>query len=136
MGSMRQIKFELVVLLLAILAGIYLWAMGYANAHDIYGGVHGKDGQLCCGAEDCNPTVYRESNGQFEFRLRDNTWQVIPTDRITWLPIPGDTLSDESHLAHICYRPILSTDYNNEYTHNRIVGNIYLYCAFIPPGGT
>ena len=30
------------------------------SAHDIYTGVHGKNGQLCCGGTDCAVTSYRE----------------------------------------------------------------------------
>ena len=38
-----------------------------ASAHDIYTGVHGKNGQLCCGGDDCAATSFRERGGQFEF---------------------------------------------------------------------
>ena len=31
-----------------------------ASAHDIYTGVKGKDGLLCCGGNDCAATTYRE----------------------------------------------------------------------------
>ena len=41
-----------------------------ASAHDIYTGVHGKNGQLCCGGDDCAATSYRERGGQYEFLTR------------------------------------------------------------------
>ena len=34
------------------------------SAHDIYTGVHGKNGQLCCGGTDCAVTSYREQGGR------------------------------------------------------------------------
>ncbi len=61
-----------------------------ANAHDIYTGVHGKNGQLCCGGNDCAATAYREQGGHYEFLTREQRWVSIPQERITFLPIPGD----------------------------------------------
>jgi hypothetical protein len=76
------------------LGGALLTAMtassSMAIAHDIYTGVHGQNGQLCCGGGDCAPTVYRERGGTFEFLTREREWVAIPQERITFLPIPGD----------------------------------------------
>ena len=58
----------------------------YAQAHDIYTGVHDKTGQLCCGGSDCAATLYRESGGHFEFLTREQRWVEIPEERITFLP--------------------------------------------------
>lgn len=106
-----------------------------ATAHDIYTGVHGKNGQLCCGGDDCAATTYRESAGGFEFLTRENKWVVIPQERITFLPIPGDPPSDDTHRAHLCYRAANDNDRSNGNSVN-VFGDIFLYCAFIPPGAT
>lgn len=113
-----------------------LFATTPAISHGIYSGVTGKDGQLCCGADDCSATVYRESGGNFQFLTRENEWVEIPTDRITFLPIPGDEIPPgETHHAHICYRPATHLDRVTPYKRANVFGDIYLWCAFIPPGG-
>ena len=103
------------------------------RAHDIYTGVHGKDGRLCCGGDDCAMTSYREHGGDFEFLTRDSRWIKIPPERITFLPVPGDPPSDNSHHAHLCYRQATDEDREGAYSSN-VFESIYLYCAFIPPG--
>jgi hypothetical protein len=103
------------------------------RAHDIYTGVHGKDGRLCCGGSDCAITSYREQGGAFEFLTRESRWVNIPPERITFLPVPGDPPSDDSHHAHLCYRQANDDDRAGPYSTN-VFDNIYLYCAFIPPG--
>jgi hypothetical protein len=116
--------------------GAVLFATTPAISHGIYSGVTGKDGQLCCGADDCSATVYRETGGTFEFLTREHTWVEIPSDRITFLPIPGDEIPPgETHRAHLCYRPATSLDRVTPYKRANVFGDIYLWCAFIPPGG-
>ena len=104
-----------------------------ASAHDIYTGVHGRNGTLCCGGNDCAATSYREHGGRFEFLTREQEWVEIPEERITFLPVPGDPPSDDSHRAHLCYRPALGIDQSGPAAVN-VFGSIFLYCAFIPPG--
>jgi hypothetical protein len=104
-------------------------------AHDIYTGVHGKNGQLCCGGDDCAVTSYRERGGQFEFLTREQRWVAIPEERITFLPVPGDPPNDDSHHAHLCYRAASDSDMKGPWVSN-VYGDIFLYCAFIPPGST
>jgi hypothetical protein len=113
---------------------IVVCSFSIAASHDIYTGVHDKDNHLCCGGTDCSATTYREKGGHFEFLTRENEWVTIPEDRITFLPIPGDPPSDDSHHAHICYRLADSGDLAGAYAHN-VFGPIFLYCSFIPPGG-
>jgi hypothetical protein len=107
--------------------------LSLSQAHEIYTGVHGKNGQLCCGGNDCAATVYRERGGTFEFLTRENEWVTIPEERITFLPIPGDPPSDDSHHAHLCYRTATPYDRVGQSAIN-VFENIFLYCAFIPPG--
>lgn len=124
--------------LLKIIVVAALWPL-QAEAHDIYIGIHGKNGQLCCGGSDCAATIYREHGGNFEFLTREDVgsvWVVIPADRITFLPIPGDSDEDGApDRAHLCYRPALPHDHVGLGASN-VFGPIYLYCAFIPPGAT
>ena len=105
------------------------------SAHDIYTGVHGKNGQLCCGGNDCASTSFRERGGHYEFLTREQQWVAIPQERITFLPIPGDRPSDDSHYAHLCYRQATDQDRVGAFSSN-VFEDIYLYCAFIPPGST
>jgi hypothetical protein len=110
----------------------FAFAMPVA-AHDIYTGLHGKNGQLCCGGTDCAVTSYREHAGRFEFLTRESQWIEIPEERITFLPIPGDAPDSEGHHAHLCYRLATDSDRLGPASSN-VFGDIFLYCAFIPPG--
>lgn len=107
-----------------------------ALPHEWYSGLHGKDGQLCCGADDCEPTVFEERHGDFYFYTREKHWVRIPAERITFLPVPGDESDPDPHRAHLCYRP--PGVYDNPSSANVFPddagGAIYLYCAFVPPG--
>jgi hypothetical protein len=121
-------------LLRAALGGALVFAsFSAAGAHDIYTGVHGKNGQLCCGGNDCAATLYRERGGHFEFLTREQRWVAIPEDRITFLPIPGDRDDSDTHRAHLCYRSATDSDRVGPLASN-VFDDIYLYCAFIPPG--
>jgi hypothetical protein len=105
------------------------------SAHDIYTGVYGRNGQLCCGGNDCASTFFRERGGSFEFLTREREWIPIPAERITFLPIPGDPPNDDSHHAHLCYRSATDNDRLGVASSN-VFRDIFLYCAFIPPGST
>lgn len=104
-----------------------------ANAHEIYTGLRNKDGLLCCGGQDCGVTSYRERGGTFEFLTREQTWVTIPQDHIQFIPIAGDPPSGDAHRAHLCYRSATPFD-REDPSSDRVFGDIYLYCAFIPPG--
>ncbi len=118
----------------AVLAAVLLAAsFSGASAHDIYTRLKGRDGMLCCGGNDCAATTYRERGGSFEFLTRERRWVSIPADRITFLPVPGDPPSNKSHHAHLCYRPALASDLIGGGASN-VFEDIYLFCAFIPPG--
>jgi hypothetical protein len=114
-------------------AALTLAPLSAPRAHGIYTGVHGKDGRLCCGGSDCAATSYREQGSDFEFLTRESRWVKIPPERITFLPIPGDSPNDDSHHAHLCYRQATDDDRSGASSYN-VFGDIYLYCAFIPPG--
>ncbi len=118
----------------AVLVSTFAWALVLpTKAHDIYSGVRGKNGQLCCGGDDCAATSYREKGGRFEFFTREERWVTIPSERITFLPVPGDSPNDNSHRAHLCYRA--ATDYDTvSSASTSVFDGIFLYCAFIPPG--
>ena len=122
---------------------ISLFAIGGGDvaAHDIYSGVHGKTGQLCCGGDpvtgDCAPTQWALRDGRYFLRSREGHWIEIPAERIDFLPVPGDEKYDEiPHLAHLCYREARETDsaLNGERLFSGEGQTIFLYCAFIKPG--
>jgi hypothetical protein len=122
------------VLLCAIFGGALAAApLSGVGAHDIYTGVHGRDGQLCCGGNDCAATSYREQGGRFEFLTREQRWIEIPQERITFLPVPGDPPNDNTHHAHLCYRSATDSDRIGPAAAS-VFEDIFLYCAFIPPG--
>jgi hypothetical protein len=106
-----------------------------AFGHEIYSGLRGKSGQLCCGGEDCAGTIYRERGDTFEFLTREKTWVAIPKDRITFLPVPGDASADAPHRAHLCYRIVSSPESASSGEVFLPIGGqaIFLYCAFISP---
>lgn len=115
----------------ALLLIAALTAAAPASGHDIYTGVHGKNGQLCCGGDDCAATTYRIDRGHYLFKKRDGAEVQIPQDRITFLPIPGEDYS-KANGAHLCYRPANETDRVN-YPES-VFDDIFLYCAFVIPG--
>ena len=118
-----------------LLAFAFSAAPPVASADDIYHGLHGADGALCCGHEDCIPTTYREQGGDFEFLTREGDWVRIPSGRISFRFVPGDPPNDDSHHAHLCYRPSTEADRGSSYAPDHLFGPIWLRCAFIPPGG-
>jgi len=115
-------------------AALGLAAPPRAGGHEIYTGLHDKTGQLCCGGSDCAATVFREQGGAYEFLTREQRWVAIPQPRITFLPIPGDS-DTRDHLAHLCYRAANDFDRADDNRRQSVFGDIFLYCAFIPPGG-
>ena len=104
-----------------------------ALSHDIYSGIHGRNGQLCCGGDDCFQTIWRERQGRYEFQKRDGLWVELPEDRITFLPIPGEPPDGPPNMAHLCYRMANDYDKGGPLAAS-VFGDIFLYCAFIPPG--
>jgi hypothetical protein len=114
--------------LVALFVGL-LWP---AYGHEIYTGLHGRNGQLCCGGDDCALTLYRERGDLYEFLTRENEWVAIPQARISFLPVPGDPPHDDGHAAHLCYRAANEADRLGASIN--VFGAIFLYCAFIPPG--
>ena len=126
-------------LVLAALA-FAVWTATHAHAHDIYTGVYGRGAagtqQLCCGGSDCAATHYRERGEHYEFLTREGEWVAVPQERVTFLPVPGDDASgdpDPSHRAHLCYRQV--SEYDRTHFPEDVFGHIFLFCAFIPPGG-
>ena len=126
------------LVLVALLAILIAFAAGtkQAHSHDIYTGVHGKDNQLCCGGDpvtgDCRETTYRMSKGHYLFMKRDGTEVDVPESMITFLPVPGEDTS-KTNGAHLCYRQKMDTDVLSQRS-DHIIGDIFLYCAFINPG--
>lgn len=120
-----------------IVMGLIFYAnvCAMAYGHDIYIGVYDKHGQLCCGGTDCAATSWRERKGRYEFFTREQTWVDIPEDWITFLPIPGEPNDAPSDFGHLCYRPATPTDRLGP-SSAHVFGDIFVFCAFIKPGGT
>jgi hypothetical protein len=117
----------------SMLMGFFIaWGPDAARAHEAYTGLHGKDGQLCCGADDCARTSYRLHGAHFELLTREERWVAIPADRITFVSLPGDEAADE-HTGHLCYR--IANDGDRVGDPENVFDYIYFYCAFISPGG-
>ena len=104
--------------------------------HDIYTGIRGKDLQLCCGNSDCAATTYKNEGEHYWFLTRENHWIQIPSNRITFLPVPGDDDFTTKNHAHLCYRNVDPNEYTpgNDHLFQGDGQTIYMYCAFIPPG--
>jgi len=110
-------------------------ALSHSSAHEIYTGLRDKRGQVCCGGADCAATTYRKRDGAYEFLTRENEWVRISEDHITFLPVPGDGPSDDTHRAHLCYRRATEADRSNTMPFaGNVFGSLYVYCAFIQPG--
>ena len=123
---------EIVCLLIAII--VMMLDIKPVYPHDIYTGISAH-GQLCCGGKDCSLTSYREQGGKFEFLTREGHWIKIPEERIAFLPIPGDPPHNDTHAAHLCYGDVLGYEGVSDNVFRGPDQSIYLYCAFIPPGG-
>ena len=137
---MKKVGLWLFVMGLWFAFALAMFSMtGPASPHDIYTGVTGKDGQLCCGAEDCFRTTYAERKAHFFFHLKPEDGGAeldIPADMITWMPVVGDTADGPANKAHLCYRRYQASDDLNQNFAKRRVGDFLVYCAFIPPGST
>ena len=122
--------------ILSVAATVSLLAFASpASAHDIYTDVHGRDGQLCCGNNDCSPTKWRVVEGNYEFLTREGHWISVPEDRITFLPLPGDEASGDTHRAHLCYtEPPVGPSQSPDRLMHGDGQTILFYCAWIPPG--
>lgn len=119
----------------AIAAVLALALVSPAQAHDIYSGLKDRRGAICCGDTDCSVTTYRERGSAYEFLTRENEWIQISEDHITFMAVPGDPPSDDSHHAHLCYRKATSADRSTPMFAANVFGDYYVYCSFIDPGG-
>jgi hypothetical protein len=142
---MRKVTIGLIVSL-----GLNLGQIDPSSSHEWYNGLHDKRGQLCCGADDCEPTHFRLYKGNWELMTRDNRWFIVPTELITFLPVPQDNQPpflmhdgspdpDVAHRAHFCYRDTTDADNLAHMAFPTILYGegrpIVFFCAFIPPQG-
>ena len=60
----------------------------------------------------------------------------VPSDKITFLPVPGDETDNSHNRAHLCYRPQGLYDYGSEkLLPDDAGGYLFVYCAFVNPQG-
>ena len=106
-----------------------------ASAHDIYSGVHGKNGQLCCGGDDCAATFYRERRRPF--RIPDARAAMDRDPRGTH-HFPADSRRTATRTsirtARIYAIARRQTPIGSAPHSSNVFDDIFLYCAFIPPG--
>lgn len=111
-----------------------------ARAHDIYLNLHRNydgTGMLCCGGDektgDCEGisdfTVNADGSARMFSRRYNMSFTVAP-HMITWMAVPGG----DNFQAHFCGKPraLISPDYTNL---DQIDAGMWIYCAFITPGG-
>ena len=132
--------------LVALYFAVVSWALLHltlAHAHEWYTDLHDKTGQYCCNGQDCSVSHFKLNNGHYSFMTREGHWVEIKTDRITFLPVPGDpgpaeNDPDPSHYAHLCYKQSEDMHGNgpaDEYASEDGEEYVHLYCAFIKPEG-
>jgi len=83
-------------LILAVLVGS---APLSVQAHDIYSHLKDASGRSCCNHTDCRPAPYRLTSGNL-WMLVDGRWIQVPSDRIQYRALPGDT--GETEGGHWC----------------------------------
>jgi len=121
--------------LLVIMACLFL-ATG-ALAHDVYKGIYGVKGNLCCGGDpqtgDCEALAFdqiHENGGVIVVDSKRYGHPVlVPQDRIVWGGIPGEVPGTAGHWCGIPRAQPATT------TPEQPDPNYLTFCAFIAPGG-
>ncbi len=146
----RKELWSWIVFGLAVLAILWLGVFQPAHAHDIYSGVHGKTGNLCCGGDpitgDCTPAPARARGGFIEFIIHPPSIRKsysgmaditisVPDSEVTFLPIPGEEKQSLPPApvgyvyGHYCGRP-------STFSAPNVYNEWYTYCSFYPPGSS
>ncbi|WP_460447847.1 hypothetical protein [Alsobacter sp. SYSU BS001988] len=107
-------------------------------AHDVYGDLRSREGNLCCTGDpvrgDCEWAEYRLlPDGDVEMLShRHRTWIHVAHQMVVWLPIPG---SDRpAHWCGVRRMPVLPGQMS-PLTPENPDPRFFTYCAFIDPGG-
>ncbi len=105
------------------------------HGHEIYTGLHGRTGNLCCGGSDCSVTTYRERGSRTETAKSPGC--PCPGPDSYSCPIPGDDMSDARlGRAHLCYTTM--SGYQSIMPDKTQIDDhgvaTTVFCAFIPPG--
>src|SRR5271154_4788376 len=104
-----MIRLAIALWVVAVLDLLLMWG---AYAHDVYTDVHGRDGLWCCNGDGPNPDCAQSewrlvpNSTNYEFKSKEGHWITIPQDRITFLPLPGDIESGDTHRGHLCYAAV------------------------------
>jgi hypothetical protein len=72
------------------------------QAHDIYSHLRDEAGGSCCEDRDCQPVPYRFIASGVQMFV-DKRWIDVPSDRIQYRALPGDT--GETGGGHWCVQP-------------------------------
>jgi len=113
-----------------------LMGLSAAHGHDIYKGVYGSSGRLCCGGDpvtgDCEalaPEQITELPDAFVFQSRRyNSTVLVPKSKIEYRAIPGEI---PGTAGHWCGVPRIADPTPEQPDPAHLT-----YCAFVNPGST
>jgi hypothetical protein len=93
------------------------------QAHDLYSQTVDEWGERCCDDKDCRPAFYRLTSSGV-LMLVDGQWIEVPSDKIQYLALPGDTGETAGgHWCGLAVEPDVST--------TRFL--LMTRCAILPP---
>jgi hypothetical protein len=129
------------------LAFAFLFLSGYqpSIAHDIYEGLKedgsiqsGNSAQVCCSGDpvtgDCEAISEVRVNPDGSAVLYSNRYRrrvIVASEKVTWMAVKGG----EESPAHLC--GVLRFTMSSEKPTNalQIDPDVFVYCAFVKPGG-
>jgi hypothetical protein len=108
-----------------------IFAVGCAEAHDIYAGLKDHRGQFdCCNDADCHPAHYRVRASGVEMLL-DNEWVRIPNKIIQYRTLHGDT--GETRGGHWCGAKYPGYEVTHPDFPEMPPSQFYTRCVVLPP---
>lgn len=113
-----------------------LWSSTEAYPHDVYKGVYGRKGNLCCGGDpqagDCEALNWDQIHTDRGVTIIDSKRYghpvLVPEDRIVWGGIPGEV---PGTAGHWCGIPRVA----GATSPDQPDPSFLTFCAFIAPGG-
>lgn len=137
MDRLISVAAALAALFFLIVLAMCAFLASAAMAHDIYKGVTGTHGNLCCGGDpktgDCEALTFdqiHEKNGVFVIdSKRYGKPVLLPHDRIIWGGVPGEVPGTAGHWCGVPrVQPAVTDDKQPD-------PDFITLCAFIAPGG-
>lgn len=112
-----------------------------AYPHDVYTGLRGNQGQLCCGGDpvtgDCEPLQWEQvaihQDGTVTIQSKRYTGSVtVAAEKITWLPVAAGP-DGIQYPGHWC--GVRNTMTSRVEFPDQIDRAFWTYCLFLAPGG-